>query len=109
MASPVKPGGPPQRDLLDRYMQEYRPKEGIQEAIKSREYEIFDIGVLVVRLVEADKATPKYRRLGMERIAWIYGVSLRSVYNWWAAYKKGGVDALRNDMWRPGPRPKVAP
>jgi len=109
MASPVKPGGPPQRDLLDRYRHEHRPTKGIQEAMDSREYDIFDIRVLVVRLVEADRATPKYHRLGMETIAWIYGVSLRSAYNWWAAYKKGGVDALRNDMWRPGPKPKVAP
>ena len=107
MASPVKPGGPTQRDIIDRCMQEYRPKADLQEALDSREYEIFDLRIAAVRLIEADRTLPKYRRLGMERIAWIMGVSLRSAYNWWDAYKKGGPEALRNDMWRPGPKPKA--
>ena len=70
---------------------------------------MFGLGVSAVRLIEADRTMPKYHRLGMARIAWIMGVSLRSTYNWWDAYKKGGASALRNNMWRPGPKPKVEP
>ena len=81
MASPIKAGGPSQRDIIDRCMREYRPKADLQEAMDSREYEIFDLRVSTVRLIEADRVMPKYHRLGMARIAWIMGVSLRSTYN----------------------------
>ena len=101
MASPDKPGGPPKRDVLDCLMQEYRPKKELEEAIGSGESAAFDVKVLVVRLIDAERMTPKHRRLGMERIAWIYGVSPRSAREWWEAYKTGGVDALRNGTRRP--------
>ena len=55
MASPTKAGGPTQRDMIDRCMQECRPKADLQEAMDSGEYEIFGLGVSTVRLIEADR------------------------------------------------------
>ena len=110
MASPIKHGTSAILEMLDRRILDCQDSAGIEEAIKSRGYDIFDIRVLTVRFVKADKKANKYERLGMARIARMLGVSERSVYNWWDVYEnRGGIDALRNNMWRPGRKPKVDP
>ena len=51
---------------------------------------------------------PKYDRLGMKRLAWLFHVSERTMYDWWAAYQEGGADALRRHTENLGQKPKVS-
>ena len=61
-----------------------------------------------VQAVAADRMRPKYDRLGMKRLAWLFHVSERTMYDWWAAYQEGGADALRRHTENLGQKPKVS-
>lgn len=101
MASPIKDGGPSHLAVIDELMKA-APDPGLQGAIDERK-NMFDVRVRAVDDVRRDRMPPKYQRLGMKRIAWMSRVSLNTMYEWWGAYKEGGIDALRSnatDRWR---------
>ena len=107
MASPVKAGGPTHMGIIDQY-DELELDACIKEALDGEGHDLFYVRVRAVRLVQLDKKLPKYRRLGMKRIASLLYVGRGSVHNWWKAFKIGGISALRNDTSGCGRSPKVS-
>ena len=95
MASPVKDGGPAHAAVIDTLIRTYRPGVELQDALSERG-DMFDVKVRAMSVVKADRALPKYERLGMRRIAWLFHVTVKTLYEWWTAYEGGGVDALRS-------------
>lgn len=95
MASPAKDGGPPHGAVIDALIREYRPGTELLNALNERRA-MFGVRVRAVRAVEADRTRPKHERLGMKRIAWLLYVDEQTLRDWWAAYEKGGVGALRS-------------
>ena len=99
MASPIKDGGPSHTGVIDALMMS-APDAELQGAMDERK-DMFDVRVRAVDVVRRDRMLPKYRRLGMKRIAWLFRVTENTLYEWWDAYKRDKVDALRS---RPGDR-----
>ena len=94
MASPIKAGSSPLGCVvIDAYIREYRPAAEILDVLDNAGQDPLLAKTLAIRAVAADRGRPKYRRLGMERIAWLYNASERTLCRWWAAYQEGGVDA----------------
>ena len=94
-------------EVIDTLMRTYRASPELQEALADRPYELFEVRKLAVRLAEADRTLPKYKRLGMVRIAWLANVSERVLYEWWDAYVEKGIPGLRINMEGKG-RPRKA-
>lgn len=103
MASPVKAGSAPHRTIIDTYIKEYTPHPELEDAMNECR-NMFDAKVRAMQAVESDRMLPKCCRLGMARIAWLFHVSERILYEWWDAYKKGGIGALQS---RPGNRGRL--
>lgn len=99
LASPIKDGGPSQLAVIDTLM-ELEPDPELNAAMEQRKA-MFDVRVRAVDIVRRDRMLPKYQRLGMRRIAQMEHVTEKTLYEWWAAYERGGVDALQS---RPGDR-----
>lgn len=91
---------------MDSLMDTYKEEKEITAALDTNGYGTYTDRVRAIRLVKADRTLPKYKRLGMRRIAWIFRVTQRTLSNWWALYKGGGLDALRDPV-RPGREPKA--
>lgn len=68
---------------------------------------MFVVKVRAIEAVRADRTRPKYERLGMERLAWFFRIDERTLYEWWAAYKEGGIDALRSNTMNRGRKAMV--
>ena len=108
MASPIKAGSSPlDCVVIDAYIREYRPAADILDVLDNAGQDPLLLKTLAMRAVAADRQRPKYRRLGMERIAWFYNVSERTLCRWWAAYQEGGIDALMRPTENLGRPPKV--
>lgn len=105
LASPVKDGGPAHAAVIDALI-EIEPAADLQDAMDERG-DMFDVKVRAVSVVRADRTLPKYKRLGMGRIAWVFRVSERELCEWWAAYEGGGVDALRSSEVNRGREARV--
>ena len=109
MASPIKAGSSPLGCVvIDAYIAEYRPTAEILAVLDNAGQDPPLLKTLAIRAVAADRQRPKYRRLGMRRIAWFYNVTERTLYRWWVAYQKGGVDALQRPTENLGRPPKVS-
>ena len=106
LASPIKAGSSPSDNVIDTYIKEYRPDAELLAVLDSTAQDPL-VKVLAIRAVAADRQQPKHRRLGMERIAWFYHVSERTLCAWWDAYQKGGVGALQRPAENLGRVPKV--
>lgn len=105
MASPVKDGGPAHGAVIDTLI-EIEPAADLQDAMDERG-DMFDVKVRAVSVVRADRTLPKYGRLGMRRIAWLFHVTEKTLYEWCAAYESGGVDALRSKAGNLGREARV--
>lgn len=106
LASPVKDGGPAHAAVIDALIKTYRPGARLQGALDERG-DMFDVRVRAVSVVSADRTLPKYERLGMRRIAWLFHVTVNTLYEWCAAYESGGVDALRSSEGNRGREARV--
>ena len=106
LASPIKAGSSPSDNVIDTYIKEYRPDAELLAVLDSTAQDPL-VKVLAIRAIAADRQQPKHRRLGMERIAWFYHASERTLCAWWDAYQKGGVDALQRPAENLGRVPKV--
>lgn len=111
MAEPTRRGptaklNAPDAYIVDTLMVSYKEEKDIAAALATNGYGTYTDRVRAIRLVKADRTLPKYKRLGMKRIAWFFGVTGRTLSNWWAAYRDGGLDALRDPV-RPGREPKA--
>ena len=92
-------GNAPHRTIIDTCI-DYTPDPGLEDAMNECR-NMFDVRVRAMRAVEADRMLPKYDRLGMARIAWLFHVSERILHEWRDAYRKGAIGALQS---RPGNR-----
>ena len=107
MASPIKAGGSSDCAIIDAYI-EFRPDTKLLDVLDNAGQDPLVVKTLALRAVAADRSLPKYRRLGMKRIAWLYNISVRVLYRWWGAYQKGGIDALMRPTENLGRPPKVS-
>ena len=108
LASPIKAGSSSADSvIIDTYIKEFQPDAELLAALVETGHDVFGVKLRAIKAIAADRSLPKYKRLGMRRIAWLQHVSVRTLYAWWAAYKKGGVDALRRSTENLGRPPKV--
>ena len=107
MASPIKAGRSSDCAIFDAY-NGYQPDAKILAALDAEGQDPLVVKLLAMKAVDADRSLPKYRRLGMKKIAWFYHVTERTLYRWWVAYQKGGVDALQRPTGNLGRPPKVS-
>ena len=94
--------------IIDAYVEKYQANAELLAALGAADPDPLVVKLLAVKAVDADRQRPKYRRLGMKRIAWFYNATGRTLYRWWDAYQKGGVDALRRPTENLGRPPKVS-
>ena len=67
---------------------------GLQSAMDDRCLDLLAVKARAVQAVVADRKRPKYDRLGMKRVAWLFHASERTMCDRWAAYQEGGAGAL---------------
>ena len=58
---------------------------GLQRVMGDRCLDLLAVKARAMQAAAADRMRPTYDRLGMKRLAWLFYVSERTVYDWWAA------------------------
>ena len=108
MPSPIKASVSSHATIIDGYIKECPLDPGLQSVMDDRCLDLLAVKARAMQAVVADRMRPKYDRLGMKRLAWLFHVSERTMYEWWAAYQEGGADALRRHTENLGRKPKVS-
>lgn len=75
-------------------------QEAIAAALDANGYGMYTDRAGAIRVVEADCALPRCKRLGMRRTAWIFSVTDRALLNRRAPCRVGGLDALKDFVRR---------
>ena len=107
MPSPIKASVSSHAAIIDGYI-ECPLDPGLQSVMDDKCLDLLAVKARAVQAVVADRKRPEYDRLGMKRLAWLFHVSERTMYEWWAAYQEGGADALRRHTENLGRKPKVS-
>ena len=63
--------------IIDAYVEKYQANAELLAALGAVGQDSLVVKLLAVKAVDADRQRPKYRRLGMKRIAWFYNATER--------------------------------
>ena len=70
LASPIKAGSSSADSvIIDTYIEEFQPDAELLAALVETGHDVFGVKMRAIKAIAADRSRPKYRRLGMRRIA----------------------------------------
>lgn len=105
MAGPARRGpaarpNAPDAHIVDTLMGRCEEQEAIAAALDANGYGMYTDRAGAIRVVEADRALPRCKMLGMRRTAWIFSVTDRALPNRRAPCRVGGLDAPKDPARR---------